>query len=283
MSFKNTKDEPRAVSVLRQAIERSQLAHALVFAGPKGSGGREAAFWLARALFCPARQGGEPCGTCLDCRQVNERVHPDFFLLEPGEDSKGIRVEAVRGAIARSNLRPFRANHKVFVVDPADEMNDTAQNALLKTLEEPPAGTFFILIASSPEKLLVTIRSRAQTFHFPPNARGAEPDEETEALARAVLDFARGASREAPDLSKLPRETIAGLIDRLIGYFRGLLLVSAGAPELAGEGFQDEAPRADHWERRIEVLSELKEKILGNIHLKLALGALWDYLETPDA
>ena len=285
MSFKDIKDQPAVVSTLESALVNNRLPHALLFAGPRDAGQLEAAFALTKALFCENRKGAESCGLCVQCRQVDQKSHPDLVVLEPEEDSRFIKIEAVRELIARANLKPFQANSKVFVIDGAERMNETAQNALLKTLEEPEGKTVFILISSSSDELLVTIRSRAQTLYFVPAGNAGETDPETQELQKEILGYLLyGASQGAktPDLGKVDRETLGTVFDFLIAYFRDALLIGAGAGKIlvAPQNLSEKEVLArslgpEPLTEKIELLSEFKEKILESANVKLALSVLW--------
>ncbi|PIU39874.1 MAG: DNA polymerase III subunit delta', partial [Candidatus Omnitrophica bacterium CG07_land_8_20_14_0_80_50_8] len=166
MPFQKIANRPNVIPALRGAFEKGRLPHALLFQGPVNSGQREAAVELAKICFCENKKELAPCGSCAHCRQVNQNTHPDFFVLALGDEARELKVEAIRDLIAKANYKPFSACAKIFVIDQADRMNEIAQNAFLKTLEEPPGRTVFVLISSSPQQLLATIRSRVQTLHF---------------------------------------------------------------------------------------------------------------------
>ncbi len=285
MSFSTFPGQPAAVSFLKSALEGGRLPHALLFAGPAEAGQRELAVELAKALFCPAAKGAQCCDACASCRRTAQYGHPDLLMLEPEEDTRVIKVEAVRALKARAALKPFEATSKVFIIDPADGMNDIAQNALLKTLEEPEGRTLIILISSSPERLLATLRSRAQTLNFLPVARDRQVPEETQAFQTEALRYALGEAARPPDLTRLEREEIAGVLEDLIEYHREALLIRVDASGLLQSdadrfGKEGLARACDEEElsRRIETLAEFKERISETANIKLALAVLWDSL-----
>lgn len=269
---------------MKRAIGRSQLAHALLFTGARDSGQKEAALWLAQTLFCREGARGEACGACIDCRQALKGSHADLFILAPEKDAQGIKVEEVRSLITRAGFKPLRAPCKVFIIEEADRMNEIAQNALLKTLEEPPGHAYFVLIASALEKILVTIRSRVQTHPFLPRAVETALDEEEAVLNRELLNYAEGFSTTPPDLTKLSRDRIAVMLDTLIEFYRGAFLMKAGAEDLTDSARRSQWRKAarrfrsSELERRIELLGEFRENLSGTIHTKLALSVLWDRL-----
>jgi DNA polymerase-3 subunit delta' len=182
--------QDRALTPLRSALRRGALHHAYLFGGPEGVGKGRAARLLAQAANCeggvagPAGFRDDPCGSCGPCRKIAKGVHPDVLVLAEERvmakagtwdpkggrsPSKDIVVDQVRDVVDRRlSLRRFEGRRRFVVVDPADAMNPQAQNALLKTLEEPPDDTTLVLVASSPDSLLPTIRSRCLRVPFAP-------------------------------------------------------------------------------------------------------------------
>lgn len=169
-----------AISTLRSALASGRLAHALLFSGPDGVGKGTTALALARVFLCDAPAhtplGIDACNTCPSCLLMDGGTHPDYHfvyrqLIRLSKDSvaRDLSVDVIRNfLVAPAGLSSRLGRGKVFVVDEADTMNTTAQNALLKTLEEPPGRTLIILLASSPGALLPTIRSRCQPLRFAP-------------------------------------------------------------------------------------------------------------------
>lgn len=121
----------------------------------------------------------DACGECVACRRIARAVHPDVIVIEPGETGS-IKIEQVRDAIDRAAYRPFEGRRRVVIVDEADAMVPPAQNALLKTLEEPPSASIFLLVSSMPDALLPTVQSRCPRLRF----GVLTPAEVTEALVR---------------------------------------------------------------------------------------------------
>lgn len=286
MSFKDIENQERVASLLLSAIRRNRLPHALLFCGPEGSGQIEMAMALTQLLFCLQKKDEQPCGECSDCHLIEERTHPDLSWLEPEEDSRVIKVEPIRELTSRSNLKPLRAPSKVFVIDHADGMNEVAQNALLKTLEEPEGSTYFVLISYALEKMLPTVRSRAQILNFIPSS---EEDEHKASLVEAqgiVFSYCSSASRDqnaAPDLSSLSREEILWVLEAVIKDMREALLIGVGAGSVLGA--IDQRPKKESVAQtlgedilieRIERLADFKDKIAHSVNTKLALAVLWE-------
>ena len=154
-------DQPRVRDFLATALAEGRLSHAYLFLGPPGSGKHEAAEALAKCVVCA--HGGD--GTCDECRRVAHRTHPDVRWLVPGGAS-GYLVPQIRELIEDAGLAPIRSGMKVYVLERAELLRGSAANALLKTLEEPPENTMFILCGRVADAMLPTIVSRCQQVPF---------------------------------------------------------------------------------------------------------------------
>ncbi len=170
-------------SVLRRLLATKRVPNALLLAGANGIGKKRFALELAKSFVCQNPKNAEACDDCHNCRRADKfafpkaddrdafkRVifseHPDIGLVVPY--NKNILVDAIRELEIEANFRPYEATARFFIIDDADKMNDSASNALLKTLEEPPAVSHLFLITSRPDALLPTIRSRCQMLRFAP-------------------------------------------------------------------------------------------------------------------
>ena len=180
--------QPTATATLRRALASGHVHHAYVFDGLDGVGKERAAFGLAQALVCERRaaNGDEACGECASCVRAVPRsgertpLHPDVVVLERGlydpaaigrrsPETQDISVDQVRALVlSRAAFAPHEGRARVFIVRRAEELSIAASNALLKTLEEPRAGTHFVLLTSTLDALIPTIRSRAQRVRFGP-------------------------------------------------------------------------------------------------------------------
>jgi DNA polymerase-3 subunit delta' len=211
MPFREVVGHRKLVSLLAGAVRHDSLPPSLIFAGPPGVGKRLTALSVAQALNCTSLRAADrhleldACGACAACTRIARGVHPDVLVLEPG-DSGNIRIEPVRELIDRSGYRPFEGRRRVAIVDGADALVPGAQNALLKTLEEPPSSSVFILITARPDALLPTVRSRCPRLTF----RQLDPGEVAEVLirggrpaaeARAVAAIADGSVGQALETS----------------------------------------------------------------------------------
>jgi len=203
MPFRDVIGHRQLVRLLSRSVLRDTLPPSLLFAGPAGVGKRLTALATAQALNCTAEKGsytfsddpadgkgGRPlfdaCGVCAACSRIARNVHPDVLLIEPGETGS-IKIDQVRDAIDRAAYRPFEGRRRVVIVDEADALVVPAQNALLKTLEEPPPSSVFFLITSRPDALLPTVLSRCPRLRFRPLS--------AQDVARALV--ARGQSEAA--------------------------------------------------------------------------------------
>lgn len=171
--------QAEAIRRLSRSVGSGRLGHAYAFVGPTGVGKKPTALAFAQALLCPQATPGhfDACGTCSACQQVDNLSHPDLLLLELPPDKAshpvasivGEREERKRAGLCYEiALHPLIAQRRVAIIDDAEALNDEGANALLKTLEEPPAWAVIILIVAGLDQLLPTIRSRCQVVPFEP-------------------------------------------------------------------------------------------------------------------
>ena len=165
MGFRDITGHEHLKPLIARAALRGTLPQSLVFAGPSGVGKRMAALALAQLVNCLSPLDEDACGECASCRRIARAVHADVLVIEPGETG-AIKIEQIRDVIERAAYRPFEGRRRVVVIDDAEQIIPNAQDALLKTLEEPPNGTTFVLVTSAPDMLLPTIRSRCQRLRF---------------------------------------------------------------------------------------------------------------------
>jgi DNA polymerase-3 subunit delta' len=232
-----------AVRVLDTSIKEGRVSHAYLFAGPTSVGKTTMALNLAQALNC--QRENKPCQECEACRKIREGVHPDIRMVdlhyqallreEEDADQKELRVDTVRHVSEQASLRPFEGRWRVFIIPDAELMNLRAANALLKTLEEPPAQVVLILTTTDARLLLPTVVSRCQVFglrlvpadligHELVRRQGLDPSRAT-LLARvsmgrtgwaigAVVDESR-LQRRKDDMKELTGLGAMGRLDRL--------------------------------------------------------------------
>jgi len=289
------------VRQLRGALERGNAHHAYLLAGPEGVGKELLARTFAQAANCEVEDvSARPCGACASCRGIERGNFPDVTVLMPqtemlargliaradleGAPSKEIRVDDVRALARRLSFAALRGRRKIAIVTPADALNERAQNTLLKTLEEPPPGTTFLMISANPDALLPTIRSRCARVQLGPVPEdvlvarlvrdGTPAAEAKERAARAEGSFSRALAaqgqwgdllagvesalgsddeRAALDLAEAYGERDAALevADAVHAWTRDVLVAQAGGvPEMrelaakANEIAASVAPRA---------------------------------------
>jgi DNA polymerase III subunit delta' len=246
----------RDIAALRQSITGNRISHAYLLSGPSGVGKRALALAFAQAVLCQAPDRSDPsvpCGACSACRRIGRGAHPDVEtydlalqtqLAERGGKNTTITIETVRQLRASTALRPMEGIRRFIILDDAETMQEPAQEALLKTLEEPPPAVTLILLAADAEALLPTIRSRCQVYELGlvdaatitagSSSRGVAPER-----ARALAGLAQGrpgwAIRAAADPA-IERERLAA-IERAVDWIAaGRYGRLVGAVRL-GDGF----------------------------------------------
>lgn len=176
MPFRDIIGHEHPITALRAAVAHDRLAHAYLFHGESAIGKRLTAVRFAQALNCEQASDGselDACGSCRPCQQIQARTHPDFFVIEPDTEQAApqIKIEQVREIEHQVMYRPLIGARKICLINDADRMTIGAANALLKTLEEPPDHSLFLLMTSRPAALPATIRSRCQALRFTTPAR----------------------------------------------------------------------------------------------------------------
>jgi DNA polymerase-3 subunit delta' len=179
MAFKDFPEQERGIELLQRSLERGRLAHAYLFTGHQLDQLEGLARTLAKTLNClhPLKRGGvavDCCDRCLNCQKIEHGNHADVFWVRPESKSRQIRISQIvrredspaRVLLDAVNLKPTESQYKVGVIVAADRMNDSAANAFLKTLEEPPPRSVLILLTTEPQRLLETILSRCLRLNF---------------------------------------------------------------------------------------------------------------------
>lgn len=271
------------LDALRRAQDGDRVAHAYLFAGPRGVGKQRVAMAFAQRLNCKDRAAGaDACGQCRSCRQITAGTYPDFVSVVP--DGQFIKIAQVREVTRSLRFPPLDAAVRVVLIEDADQLHEAAANALLKTLEEPAPRNIFLLLSAQPNAVLATIRSRCQMVRFTALSRGIVADwlvrekgldevtaDEVAAMsdgsmsaAEALTNPTLGALREEwlRNLVELPRlapsalmqlaesmsvdkETVPAVLDVFRVGLRDALLRAVGRPDEALT-FRGRAPIAAH-------------------------------------
>lgn len=229
----------RSAEGVANQIERGEITHAWLFVGPAGSGKSPTAIALAAALNCPV----EPlvgCGGCSSCLRTSRRRHPDVHHIVP--EGPIIPVDMVRETvIPEANRSPFEARYQVFIIEEAERMNPAAQNALLKTLEEPQPHTIFVLISDRAEELLETVHSRCRVIRLEPVAeeRIVELLEQEGAPKEIALLSARISEGDLEKARALAFDDEVGARRRMWAHLPRRLTSSGDALDAAGEVLEE--------------------------------------------
>ncbi len=261
MSFRDILGHRRLTALLARSAAEGSLPPSLIFSGPPGVGKRLTAIATAQVLNCratdpalrpspssaPAVRGLDACGVCPVCSRIARGVHPDVLVISPA-DTGSIKIEPIRDAIDQTAFRPFEGLRRVVIIDQADALVAPAQNALLKTLEEPPPSSMFILVTSRPDVLLPTVRSRCPQLRFRPLA--------VDEVARVLA--ARGMGEAA---ARAVAASSGGSIGRALEASAGDLVdARAAAADLLALAAATDDPR-----RRLEAARDLLTRGAGTI------------------
>lgn len=236
MTFRSIIGHRRLTTLIARAIGRESLPPTLLFAGPSGVGKWAVARATAQAINClePVKPAGElaphldmdACGKCRACDRIARGVHVDVMTLEP-DDKASIKIDPVRDVLSHTSFRPFEGRKRVVLIREADTLEPSSQNALLKSLEEPPPATMFILTTAVPGALLPTVRSRCMRLAF-----GRLTASEVASALTRDHDYSDSEARDTAPLADGSLGQALALIDNDLSMFRelamGLLQQSAG-------------------------------------------------------
>ncbi len=265
----------RVKEVFKRLIKSDRVPNSLLFAGLEGVGKKQFAFEIAKAFLCQNLQDFESCGECPACKRASKfnfpksddrDAHKQIIFSDHADlglvisYNRNILVDAIRDLEKEANFRPYQAKKRFFIIDEADKMNDAASNALLKTLEEPPATSFIFLITSRPDSLLQTIRSRCQTIRFAPV--------ESKQIEDHLLSTQKFSPSDSELLSKLSGGSVGRALNTDLQTFRSgreaMLKVleslffredRAALLQVAEE--MSDAKYKDEFETRLEILQTL--------------------------
>lgn len=211
MLFADLYGQNEIKKILADMIGNDRVSHAFVFCGPTGIGRKSFAKKFAEALMCPCREPGqiEPCGTCVCCTLMENDTNPEYIVVTEDPGKKTIGVGAIRNMQEDLAKAPEYGRKKVYVIDPADKMTEEAQNALLKTIEEPPEYGQIILVCANISLLIETVRSRVVRLDF---ARNSDQD-----VLKAFERQKQQRLAAGETIPEVPDELICGYADGVIG------------------------------------------------------------------
>ena len=297
---------------LKLLVQNGRVPNSFLFVGDEGIGKRQFALELARNFLCIDDRTDEACGTCAACHRVGLFEFPkagakgedyDAVFLSGHPDvgtviafNRNLRVGAIRELEREANFRPYEGKARFFIVDDADKMNDAASNALLKTLEEPPATSYIFLITSRPDSLLPTIRSRCQTLRF---ARVAVDD-----IERYLIEERAFSHNEARLASRMSRGSIGRALsldiedcrtrrERMLGVLRDAIETGDRAALMRASDEINDAKNKERFEESLDTLESLVHDVwtlrttgddarLANADLAVDLRRLADQAATID-
>ena len=255
----------------QEVTNAGRLAHAIILSSPAAEEGLRMARVLAAAAVC-AQGGAQGCGQCRDCRKVQAGIHPDVITVRRLTDDKGkqkreIGVDQIRQMAADAAVLPNEARRKVYIVEEADSMNLSAQNAALKLLEEPPAGAMFLLCTANPQRLLPTVRSRCAELNR--NGPEADGDEESRTLARDYVRTVASGDQARLVLWCAGNETMdsaaaASFLSAVTEHVTDILCGRAADPGLGRE--------------KLLALSQLAERCRGYLRVNIGIKQLFGLL-----
>ncbi len=214
LTFEEVAGQTQIVQTLKNALKENKIAHAYLFAGPRGTGKTSMARLLAKALNCQSGFGHQ-CNKCESCLAINEGTHPDVIEIDAASN-RGI--DDIRDLISKIKYSPVLGKYKVYIIDEVHMMTTEAFNALLKTLEEPPANVVFILATTEPYKLMPTILSRVQRYDFDKVSDENILEKVKDILVKENVAFEEDALKEIISLADGGVRDTLSMVDQAIVY-----------------------------------------------------------------
>ena len=214
-SFAEMSGQQHVKQTLQNALLHNKTTHAYLFSGPRGTGKTSAAKIFAKALNCENGPAKEPCNECSTCLSITEGSNTDVIEFDAASNS---RVEEMRDIIEKVRFAPSNARFKVYIIDEVHMLSNSAFNALLKTLEEPPSHVVFILATTEPHKLPLTIISRCQRFDFKPITSNDIVDRMKTVLADARIESDEGALKVIAQAASGGMRDALSMLDQVVSF-----------------------------------------------------------------
>jgi len=268
MRLSDIEAQETAVRALKSCIRRASVAHAYLFTGPGSTGKASAALAFASALNCAdSAPDGDACGTCFSCIRIEAGTDADVQVISPAGDQT--KIGQMHEMIRSLSFAPLSGRYRAFIIERADTLNPSSENAILKILEEPPSYAVLILISNNPNSLLPTIRSRCLTIRF----RRASTSEVEEALRKRfdlpeeeiglIAASSQGAVGRAFRMASAPEfaEERLAVLDAVKGWVEGPPVLAIQTAEVLRDLAQ---PKKDDPDERTRIgrLTEMLEHIL---------------------
>ena len=220
-TFEEVAGQKHIIKTLKNALATNKIAHAYLFCGPRGTGKTTMAKLFAKALNC--EEGiGHQCNKCSNCVEVTEGSHPDVIEIDAASNNG---VEQVRDLIDKVNYLPIKGRYKVYIIDEVHMMTTSAFNALLKTIEEPPAHVIFILATTEPHNIIPTILSRCQRYDFSKVSDGDIEERMATVLEKEGIQYDQEAVRAIISLADGGMRDALSILDQILAYSGNTLSV----------------------------------------------------------
>ncbi len=213
-TFDEVAGQEHIIRTLKNALANKKIAHAYLFAGPRGTGKTTMARIFAKALNC--EEGfGHQCNNCINCKSINEGSHPDVIELDAASNNG---VNDIRVLVDQVRYSPTMGKYKVYIIDEVHMLSDSAFNALLKTLEEPPENVLFILATTDPQEILPTIISRCQRYDFTKISDDSIIAKMDEILVKEGIEFEGEALKLIASLADGGMRDALSMLDQVLAY-----------------------------------------------------------------
>lgn len=220
-TFEEVAGQKHIIRTLKNALATNKIGHAYLFCGPRGTGKTTMAKLFAKALNC--EEGiGHQCNVCSNCVEITEGSHPDVIEIDAASNNG---VEQVRDLIDKVNYLPLKGKYKVYIIDEVHMMTASAFNALLKTIEEPPAHVIFILATTEPHAILPTILSRCQRYDFTKVSDADIEERMATVLEKEGIEYDKEAVRAIISLADGGMRDALSILDQILAYSGNTLSV----------------------------------------------------------